>query len=78
MASPPVLGEGGALSQRGQLSLHRWAEPLMGGKSLRVLSAGLSLFVICSSFAWIQDPENRREVQGRLLSALLFAKQPSF
>lgn len=49
-----------ALPQRGHLSLHSWAEPLMGGRYLRVLSADLTPFVMCSSLALAESPERRR------------------
>lgn len=46
----------------------------MGGKFLRVHSASLPPFVICSSLALIRSPERRREDQSRLLSAQQFAE----
>lgn len=65
MTSPPVVSDAAALPQRGHLSLYRWAELLMGGKFLRVLSAGLAPFVTCSSFAQIKGLEKRRERSGQ-------------
>lgn len=65
LTSPPVLSDAAALPQRGHLRLHRWAELLTGGTSLRVLSAGLTPFVTCSSFSKIKGLEKRRERSGQ-------------